>query len=111
MGDLDALALLFPCGYCGAQPEEWCVTARPYSRPAGQRVTWLHEARLGPLREAWRAGWRDGQAIQADNIAVALGAAQRQDAWAVRSGVPVVPSAAWPALREWLGHLRERASG
>ena len=51
---LDALALRYPCLYCRAQPDEWCLTK------SGARSTYLHSWRQSPVREAWLEGYHDG---------------------------------------------------
>lgn len=83
MSDLDDLALFgVACPFCGVEPGEWCVTARPYSRPAGRRTSWLHAARTDLLREAWKIGWDDGQGMAYGLIATRLEAALAGSFWA-----------------------------
>jgi hypothetical protein len=50
MARQDAM-LLFPCGYCGVEPGQWCRTVRTRSRPGGQRATWLHQDRWAQVWE------------------------------------------------------------
>lgn len=110
--DLNDLAYMgLACPYCGAQPGEWCVTARPYSRPAGHRATWLHEDRVRLLREAWRIGHQDAWETALDSVRHHLRAAREGAHWAVRDGVPQITS---DAVERWLAgwlHRVERRRG
>ena len=95
--DLNDLALYgLPCPFCGAQPGEWCRTARPYRLPPGRRTTWLHAARTDLLREAWRIGWDHGAAQTYGSIAQQIHGSLRGAFWA--RGVPTDPQ----ALADWL---------
>ena len=105
MGSLDEFALQFPCGYCGVEEGAWCVTAKGITRPPGQRAPWLHEARARPIREAWRQGWKDGQAIALESLITELRAARGGEHWATTARVPVVNS---NDLLDWLQRRRGR---
>jgi hypothetical protein len=77
MADLTALALETACGYCGAQPGEWCVRriifCRGLSRaaavkhygPSG-RASYLHTVRTRPIWRAYFAGIEETRARLAD---------------------------------------------
>lgn len=107
MDDLDALALNRTCGYCAAGPDQWCVTARGYSRPPGQRAPRLHEARLRDLREAWRVGHGYGWDAALNSVASHLEAARQGARW-VRDEVPRLTT---DAVERWLLSWRESRRG
>lgn len=59
-GPLTEAALTLPCGYCGAIEGAWCVRFSRSAPPlVSGRASYLHEARMRPVRAGWLIGWRD----------------------------------------------------
>lgn len=77
---LDDLALLYPCGSCGAAAGEWCVTFKPYRLEPGKPAIWLHTARTGPIWQAYQEGSTQGAA----NVAGHVRRLPPDDEWLVR---------------------------
>ena len=106
MTDLDQLAYLgLPCSFCGADPGTWCVTARPYSRPPGQRAAYLHDARTRLLYEAWRAGRTSAEAMVYGRLAQLFLARANGEWWARETPTDL------PGLARWLSQEEARARG
>lgn len=68
------LADLIVCTYCGADAGWPCLTS------SYARATYPHTARTGPIYEAWRDGFREGQR----DILDALDSAEEGSSAAVR---------------------------
>jgi hypothetical protein len=70
--DLSVLALLIPCAYCGAAPDEPCVRrhsvlrrlprARALAYQPSGRASYTHTARSRPIWTAYWAGLEDARA-------------------------------------------------
>lgn len=100
MSDLDQLAHLgLACSFCGAQPGEWCRTARPLKHEPGRRTTFLHDARTRLLWEAWKVGHTSGQAGVYGSLAQRL-QARAEGAWWARETPTDLPGLAREFARE-----------
>lgn len=86
----DALCLAYSCPYCKAAPGEPCVTVKGWARPPGQRVSWPHTGRNGPLWAARHGGYRSGTINAYRQVGSSLQAAREGAYWTELDAVPVL---------------------
>lgn len=59
--EVDEVALLLPCSFCGAESEDWCRT-----RKSGAPSMYLHNARTVPIWDLYQKGRADGKRFWAE---------------------------------------------